>query len=64
MSKISELDKQGLQDYMKSNGEIHRPSDESAAWKRAFRLYEISQGIKLDMDCSRCWKRVSEWIRS
>jgi hypothetical protein len=63
MSKVSDLDREGLRDYMKNNGEIHRGNEDSESWKHAFKLYEKAQGVKVGMDCSRCWQKVSEWIR-
>jgi len=50
--------------HMQASGEIHRSDKDSKAWKRAFELYRQEQGAHADMDCSRCWQKVGEWIKT
>lgn len=62
MKKISEFTKEELIVHMKASGEYNRSDRESRAWARAFELYNQSQGA-VDMDCSKCWDRVKEWLK-
>lgn len=60
--KISEMTKDELREFMKSNGEIHRYNRDSHAWKRAFQLIRLSGVENLEMDCSKCVDKVKAWL--
>lgn len=61
--KISEMTREELREYMASNGELLRCSSESRAWQRAFELARAAGYGKLDMDCMKCWDKVTRFIR-
>lgn len=64
LKKISEMSKQELIAHMKASGEWHRADRESKAWARAFKLYQENQGVVVDMECSKCWSKVTDWMKA
>lgn len=58
------MDVSQLREYMRSSGELNKPNADSVAWKHAFKLYKQAQGVRVEMDCSGCWRRVTAWIRN
>ncbi len=62
LKKINEFNREELIAHMRASGEIHRADRESKAWKHAFKLFEETQGVKVDIDCSSCWSKVKSWI--
>ncbi len=63
LKKISDMTRDELIAHMKASGEIHRANKESKAWARAFKLFQENQGTVVDMDCSKCWSKVTQWIK-
>ena len=62
MAKISDLTKQELLEFMKSNGEIHRFNRDSHAWKRAFQLAKLNGMEHYEMDCPKCVDKIKDWL--
>ena len=63
MGKISEFTKKELFDYMTATGEINRYDYKAASWKRAFQLCKDDGNPNLEMNCSSCVNKVSEWLK-
>lgn len=61
--RVNELDKQGLVELMKSNGDIHRYDREKPTWKRAFELIRMSGFENMTMECQSCVNKVHEWLK-
>lgn len=57
------MNKTDLVNYMKASREILRYDRESASWKRAFQLIREAGYENLDMDCSKCITKVTEWLQ-
>lgn len=62
-TKISDMDRAQLRDYILNSGEINRMDQESKAWQRAFELARHHGYGDLDMGCQSCWAKVERFIR-
>lgn len=61
--KITDMTREQLRDYMKGNGEIHRYNIDSPSWKHAFKLIKMTGLENLEMECTKCVHKVTEWLK-
>jgi hypothetical protein len=59
---IDHFNKHELLTHMKGNGTIHRQDRDTYEWKHAFKLAKRAGFENWDMDCSKCWAKVKEWL--
>ena len=60
--KITEMTREQLRDHMKASRIINRFDSESKEWQQVFKLARLSGMENMDMECSGCIKKVTEWL--
>jgi hypothetical protein len=60
--KITEMNREQLRDHMKASRLIYRFDSNAMEWKHAFKLARLSGMENMDMECTKCITKVSEWI--
>ena len=63
MTKITEMNREELRDYMRASREILHFDSEAKSWQRAFKLCKAAGNEHLEMECSRCILIVKEWLQ-
>jgi hypothetical protein len=60
--KITEMNREQLRDYMRAARTLNRFDSNSVEWRHAFKLAKLAGMENMDLDCTGCVKRVSEWL--
>lgn len=56
------MTKEELKTGLRNAGVYHRFDSSNYWWKQAFKMWASETGMKPDMGCSTCIRKVKEWI--